>query len=67
MGKGTPRGLNVRQERRGEEIVWRVCRGKNPVGSEQVPARPADGGGFRTEAEALALRSVLLRRIGERT
>lgn len=58
--------LSVKSEKRGDEVVWRIYAGKKPLGSDQIPARPTDGGGFATKAEAEALRSQLMRRIEEK-
>ncbi len=58
--------LQVWQEPQPDKtVLWRVCRGRTPVGGELTPPRPADGGGFKTQREALALMEHMKCRKGE--
>lgn len=55
--------ITVKQEIRDGETWWRVMQGKTPLGANQIPPRPTDGGGFRDKADAEALRAQILRRL----
>lgn len=43
--------------------LYRVMQGRKPMGENQIPARPADGGGFKTQRDAEALAASILRRL----
>lgn len=58
--------ITIKKEIRNGETWYRVMQGKKPMGADQVPARPVDGGGFRTESDAEALKAQILRRIEEK-
>ena len=55
--------ISVRAVKNGDETLYRVFQGRKPMGEDQVPPRPVDGGGFKVKQDAEALRSSILRRL----
>lgn len=58
--------ISVKKEVRDGEVWWRVMKGRKPLGADQTPPRPTDGGGFRLKSDAEALRSDILRRLANK-
>lgn len=55
-------GLRVVKKRIQGKWKYRIYEGKLPMGEDQVPPRPTDGGGFDTESDARALMVQIIRR-----